>query len=124
MSNQSELRDLSELDQLVEAITVDAHDLEEQITAFHAVFTDEMAAPIWATMVGVSVLVVDVDIRDNGLEMTAHCRHEGDEQEISFTDVVFPPETIAARIHAAYRRLQGLEPFPSSIVSGWRPDWL
>lgn len=117
------MSDLSELDRLVSAITVDAHDLEEQITAFHAVFTNEVEGPTWATIVGVPVLVLDADIRVSGLEMTAHCRHDGDEQEISFTDLVFPPDTVAAWIHAAYRRLQGLKPFPVSNA-GWQPDWL
>lgn len=116
------MSDLTDLDRLVSDITVDAYDVAEQITAFHAVISSEVEEPVWATIVGVPVLVLDADIRDTGLEMTAHCRHDGDEQEICFTDLVFPPDTIAAWIHAAYRRLLGLKPFPASIPAGWRLD--
>lgn len=112
------------LDRLVETITVDAYDVAEQMTAFHSVFNEAAAGPTWATIVGVPVLVLDVDVRDTGTELTAHCRHDGDQQEISLTDLVFPPEAVAAWIHAAYRRCLGLEPFPAAIPVGWQPSWL
>lgn len=118
------MSNLSELYQLISAITVDAYDLQEQITAFHEVFASEVSEPTWATIVGVPVLVLDADIRATGLEMTAHCRHDDDEQEMSFTDLVFPPDTTAAWIHAAYRCFQGLEHFPVSDAPNVRPDWL
>jgi hypothetical protein len=121
---ESAMTDLTELDRLVATFTVDAYDVAEQITAFHAVFTGEVEEPMWATIVGVPVLVLDADVRDTGMELTAHCRREGEEQEISFTDLVFPPDTVAAWIHAAYRRYLGLQPFPAAIPPGWEPDWL
>jgi len=77
----SPMTDLEALDQLVEVITVDCHDVDEQITAFHSVFTNEVTEPTWATIVGVPVLVLDADIRDTGTELTAHCRHNGDQQD-------------------------------------------
>lgn len=118
------MTDLEALDQLVEVITVDCHDVDEQITAFHSAFTNEVTEPTWATIVGVRVLVLDADIRDTGTELTAHCRHNGDQQEISFTDLVFAPDTVAAWIHAAYRRCLGLKPFPAAMPPGWQPSLL
>lgn len=122
------MTDLDVVDRLVEAITVDAYDVAEQMTAFHSVFhsgfTEAVAGPTWATIVGVPVLVLDVEVRDTGTELTAHCRHGREQQEISLTDLVFPPETVAAWIHAAYRRCLGLEPFPAEIPVGWQPSWL
>jgi hypothetical protein len=115
---------LDVLDRLVRMMTVDAYDTYEQITAFHTVFEEEAALPAGATVVGVPVLVTEVDIRSNGTELTAHCRHHDVRQEISLADLVFPPDTTAAWVHAAYRRYLGLEPFPAAIPGGWQPDWL
>ena len=107
------------LDQLVEAITVDSYDVDEQMTAFHAVFTNEVSLPAEATIVGVSVQVLDVDIRASGSELTAHCRHGADHQEPSLADLVFPPQTVGAWIHAAYRRStrSAINPHPSPSPS-------
>jgi hypothetical protein len=66
------MTDLAELGRLVAACTVDAYDLAERITAFHAVFTSEVEEPTRATIVGVPVLVLDADVRDTGMELTAH----------------------------------------------------
>ena len=118
------MTNLAGIDRLVEAITADAYDICEQMTALHAAFTNEVTEPTWATLVGIPILVLDPDIRDTGMEMTVHCRHGNDEQEISFTDHVFPPDTMAAWIHAAYRRCLGLKPFPTAMPLGWEPDWL
>ncbi|MDN5794320.1 MAG: hypothetical protein L0H79_01045 [Intrasporangium sp.] len=118
------MTDLHALDRLVAVMTVDAYDVDEQIMAFHAVFEDEAGLPVSATVVGVPVLVTDVGIRANGIELTAHCRREEVGQEISLTDLVFPPDTQAAWVHAAYRRCLGLAPFPAAIPEAWQPDML
>jgi hypothetical protein len=39
-------------------------------------------------------------------------------------DLFFPPDTVAAWLHAAYRRWLGLDPHPYDMPSGWRPSWL
>lgn len=118
------MTDLDDLDRLVTLMTVDAYDAYEQITAFQTVFEEEAVLPSAAAVVGISVLVTEVDIRANGTELTAHCQHQDVQQEISLTDLVFPPEAKAAWVHAAYRRYLGLEPFPAAIPEGWQPDWL
>ena len=118
------MTDLDVLDRLVQAITVDAYDVAEQMTAFRSVFTEAVTGPTKATIVGVPVLVLEVDIRYTGTELTAHCRHGDYQQEISLTDLVFAPETAAAWIHAAYRRCLALEPLPAAIPVGWQPSWL
>lgn len=115
---------LDALDRLVAVMTVDAYDTYEQITAFYTVFEEEAALPARATVVGFPVLVTEIDIRVDGTQLTAHCQHQDARQEISLTDLAFPPDTTAAWVHAAYRRYLGLEPFPATIPEGWQPDWL
>lgn len=68
--------------------------------------------------------MTDLATLDRLVEVTAHCLHGNTRQEISLTDLVFPPDTRAAWVHAAYRRCLGLEPFPAAIPEGWQPDWL
>jgi hypothetical protein len=38
---------------------------------------------------------------------------------VSLADLAFPPDTVTAWIHAAYRHYLGLQPFPARP----RPDW-
>ncbi|RZT77827.1 hypothetical protein EV382_0992 [Micromonospora violae] len=39
--------------------------------------------------------------------------------EVTLADLAFPPHTVTAWIHAAYRRYLGLTPFPARP----RPEW-
>lgn len=111
-------------DQLGEVIRVDCYNEDEQMTAFHTVLTEEVALPTEAGTVGMSVQVLDFDIREGGSELTARCRRGAAEQELCLVDLVFPPQTVAAWIHAAYRRCLGLRPHPAEIPRGWKPSWL
>lgn len=49
----------------------------------------------------------------------ARCEGPDGAGEISLADLAFPPETVTAWIHAAYRHWLGLRPFPTTP----RPDW-
>lgn len=115
----------SDLDRLVEAITVDCYDEEEQMAAFHSVFSDEVALPTPTALLGIAVEVLGFDLRENGRELVALCRRPGSvEQQVSLADLVFPPDSVVGRLHAAYRRCLGLTPFEASIPPGWKPSWL
>lgn len=114
-----------DLDRLVEAITVDCYDDEEQMTAFHAVFSDEVEFPAPAAVLGIAVEVLGFDVREDGRELVARCRRPGSvSQEVSLVDLVFPPESVGGWLQAAYRRCLGLKPFEATIPPGWKPSWL
>jgi len=46
-------------------------------------------------------------------------RRAGRRREISLADLAFPPQTVTALVHAAYRHWLGFRPFPATP----RPDW-
>ena len=111
-----------ETGRLLEAITVDCDNLAEQVTAFYETFAE--AVPVLATVVGATVRVCAVDIAEHGEELTGRCQRGDVVQDLRFADLVFPPDTSAAWIHAAYRRCLGLAPHPAAVPAGWKPSWL
>ncbi|MGL5810726.1 MAG: hypothetical protein ACRCYQ_12345, partial [Nocardioides sp.] len=54
-----------------------------------------------------------------GEEVIARCRRGDADQDLRLSDVVFPPDTAAAWIHAAYRRCLGIARYPAAIPAGW-----
>lgn len=111
--------DPAQLDQLIESITVDAYGREEQITAFHSAFTDEVSLPVDIELVGVGVQVVAFDIREDDNELTALVRRDGVEQQLGLADQRFEPQSVVGWIHAAYRRCLGLPPHPATKPTDW-----
>ncbi|MFC3896483.1 plasmid pRiA4b ORF-3 family protein [Lentzea rhizosphaerae] len=103
------------LEQVIEMIIVDAYGEDEQLGAFQTVFEDAAEVPIKATVLGHPIEVLEFDYADPLRGVFVKCR----EGEVSLVDVCFPPDTVAAWIHAAYRDFLGLEPFPATP----RPDW-
>lgn len=103
------------LSNVIEMILVDAYGEDEQLGAFRTVFEDEVEVPIKATVLGHQVEVLEFDYAEPLRGLFVKCR----EGEVSLVDVCFPPDTVAAWIHAAYRDFLGLEPFPATP----RPDW-
>jgi hypothetical protein len=113
-----------EVNRLLEVITVDCYNASEQVTAFYEVFTQEVPLPITVTVVGASVRVVGIDIAEHGEELTARCQRGTVGQDLRLADLVFPSDTPAAWIHAAYRRCLGLTAHPAAVPAGWKPPWL
>ena len=105
----------SMLEKVIEMVVVDAYDEDEQLGAFRTVFEDAVEVPIKATVLGHPVEVLEFDYAEPLPGVFVKCR----EGEVSLVDVRFPPDTVAAWIHAAYREFLGLEPFPATP----RPDW-
>lgn len=100
------------------------YNLAEQVTTFWETFTEEVALPTTANVVGTAIEVVGIDIAEDGEQLMAR-RHRGDAvQDLHLADLVFAPDTTAGRIHAAYRRALGLRPHPAAIPPGWKPSWL
>lgn len=107
------------LDELISAILVDCYGEGEELTAFLTIFDDEVHRPAEATVLKTPVTVAGFDYPDGRRELTARCRRAGDAQELALADVAFPDGTVAAWLHAAYRRYLGLKPFPGTAPAGW-----
>jgi len=106
------------LDAVVADIVVDCYGDEEQNTAFLTVFEEECELPVTATLLGSPVTVTRLE-QQWARGLVAVCKGPQGAGEVSFADLVFPPDTLAAWIHAAYRHHLGLPPFPARP----RPDW-
>lgn len=116
----NERPDLSDPDQLIDEITVDAYGEDEQLWAFLQVISDEVAVPCDGFVIGEPVSVVAFDYDGNERRgLTARCRRaDGSEHVVAASEVVFPQKSAGARYIAAYRKWMGLEPFPApSTVS-------
>jgi hypothetical protein len=108
------------LTQLIEEITVDANDTDEQMSGFLQVFQDEVAIPVAATVLGVAIEVTGFDLEgDERRGLVACCRHHETEDVVSLADVHFEASTVAGWLHAAYRTWLCLPPFPAERPSGW-----
>ena len=109
----------SDLDLVVETILMDAYVDEEHYAAFLTVLEDESQLPAAATLLGIPVTVTDFRYTDPARGLVAICQGPQEVGEVSLADLAFPPDTVTAWIHAAYRHYLGLQPFPARP----RPDW-
>jgi hypothetical protein len=107
-----------DLDRVVADIVVDAYGDDEQYGAFLTVFEEECELPAAATLLGSPVTVTGLE-QHWARGLLARCEGPQGAGEVSLADVAFPPDTLAAWIHAAYRHYLGLPPFPARP----RPDW-
>ena len=109
---------VADLDQLIEEITVDAHDHNEQLWAFRQAFEDGIRLPCDGFVIGEPVSVVAFEYDGNERRgLTARCRRgDGSEHVVAVSAVVLPARTSAARYLAAYHKLLGLEPFPREVL--------
>ena len=94
------------------------------MTAFCEAFAEAVPLPTTATVVAATVQVVGIDIAEHGEELTARCQREDLVQDLRLSDLVFPPDTAADWVHAAYRRCLGLRANPAAVPAGWKPSWL
>lgn len=107
------------LDRVITTILVDCYNEYEEQTAFLTVLSEEIRFPAPATLLGVDVTVTALDLVGNRLEVIARCSSEHGSGEVALADLRFPPDTVGAGLHAAYRRYLDLQPFPANP----RPDW-
>lgn len=113
------MKQRSDLDHVVETILVDAYGDDEHYAAFLAVLEEECPVPAVATLLGIPVTVTHFRYTAPTRGLVANCRAPQEVGEVCLADLAFPPETVAAWIHAAYRHYLGLQPFPVRP----RPDW-
>lgn len=108
------------LEQLIDEITVDAYDTDEQLSGFLQVLQDEIAVPAPASVLGIAVEVTGFDLEgDERRGLVTHCRHPSGAGTISLADVRFEPDSVAGWLHAAYRTWLRLPPFPARRPPGW-----
>jgi hypothetical protein len=92
-----------ELDDLIDEITVDAHDEDEQLTGFEAAFEDANL-PCTGTVVGEEVDVLSVSRARNREELIATCQRQGRRYQIALLDLDVNADPATERLIAAYRR--------------------
>lgn len=105
--------DLTDLDKLINEITVDAYGDDEELWAFRQVFEDDVTLPADGFVIGEPVSVAEIDYGGNERRgLTAKCRRQdASEYEVAASDVVFPKGSNGSLLLAAYRRWLGLEPY-------------
>jgi len=99
----AELSD-DELNAMIAEAIVDAHDEEEQLAGFHAVIEDTLAVPFRTTVLGVEVVVTQIELRF-GSGLVAICSRGKHRQAIGILDLPLPsPPPEGAEWISAYRR--------------------
>ncbi|MDQ6745719.1 MAG: calcium-binding protein [Actinomycetota bacterium] len=96
-----------ELDSLIEEITVDSHDEDEQLMGFEAAFDDDANFPCSGTVVGEEVQVLSISRADSRHELIATCQRNGRRYEIALLDINLNADADTSRLIAAYRRWIG-----------------
>jgi len=94
-----------DLDELIDEITVDCYDEDEQLQGFENAFDEHGGLPVSGTVVGERVDIVRIGQGDGRRELIATCRRAGRRYEIALLDVAdikADPQT--TRLVAAYRR--------------------
>jgi hypothetical protein len=97
----------AELDSLIEEITVDCYNEDEQLTAFQTAFENDATFPCSGTIVGEHVNVLSVHGEDNRHELIATCQRNGHRYEIALLDIDVNADPDTTRLIAAYRHWIG-----------------
>jgi hypothetical protein len=107
-----------ELNNVVDEITMDAYNDDEQLLAFRQALEDEVALPAEASLIGDPVEVLTIDYDGNERRgLTARCRRHGSVYTVAAQDLAFPDGSNAAHLIAAYLLWLGVEPYP--YVKKW-----
>jgi hypothetical protein len=95
-----------DLDGLIEEITVDCYNEEEQLIGFENAF-DDATFPCPGTVVGEAVEVRSVAAAERRRELIAICQRGGRRYEVALLDVEIQADAATSRLVAAYRRWIG-----------------
>ena len=107
----TETKQLRELDVLIDDLTVDAYNDEEQLAGFLVGADEALQSGEPAKVVGVEVMVVGLDVGpDARTGLTARVRRDDTTYEVALADLTFDADSQLGRIVAAYRRWQGRTP--------------
>ena len=97
----------AELDRLIDEITVDAYDEDEQLTGFENAFDEDATFPCPGTVVGEEVEVLSVAVGDHRRELIATCKRGGRRYDVALLDVDLRADLATSRLVAAYKRWLG-----------------
>ncbi len=98
----------AELDALIEELTVDAYNDEEQISGLLVGAEEALVRGEHATIAGVPVEVMSVDCGpDARTGLTARVLREGTGHAVALADLTFRADSALGVVVAAYRRWQG-----------------
>ena len=108
-----------ELNDLVDEITVDAYNDDEQLWAFRQVIEDEVTMPTDAFVLGEPVTLIEIDYDGNERRGLTGKLRRGDASVhiVSASDLVFPEGSKGADYMAAYRTWLGIEPYPQVLLT-------
>jgi uncharacterized small protein (DUF1192 family) len=96
-----------DLDNLIDEITVDSHDEDEQLMGFEAAFDEDASFPCNGTVIGEEVEILSVTRGDNRSELIATCQRDGHRYEVALLDIDINADATTSRLIAAYRRWIG-----------------
>jgi hypothetical protein len=93
----------AELQAMAEDATVDCHDESEQVSGFYTMIADNLEVPFGTKVLGMDVLVEDIDLKDDGA-IVAICVRGEFSQAIRLSDLPLPtPPPAGAEWIDAYR---------------------
>ena len=97
----------TDLDALIDDITVDAYDEDEQLMGFENAFDDDANFPCPGTVVGEHVQVTSISRAGNRRELIATCKRNNHYYDIALLDIDLDTDPQTSRLIAAYRRWLG-----------------
>ncbi len=109
---------------LAAQITVGSRDWDDRVSAFLPVFYDEVGLPIDAALLGMPIKVTEYDFFGDGRGLIARCIRGDTDRYLALVDLEFEPGSVAAWIHAAYRKMLGADPLSMTPPADWefQPD--
>jgi hypothetical protein len=105
----------AELDALIDELTVDCYNDEEQLTGLLTGAEEALVIGEVATIAGAEIRIMAVDLpSDMRRGLTAVCEREGERFELSLVDICFGDTSELGRVAGAYRRWLGCSPHPGA----------
>lgn len=103
------------LDEIIDELTVEAHDDDERIWNFQQALQKYMWLPCGGFVIGEPVTVIKFNYDGNQRRaVTSTCRRsDGREYELAATEVLVPADVAGSQYLVAYRQWMGLEPYLS-----------
>jgi hypothetical protein len=96
-----------DLDNLIDEITVDCHDEDEQLVAFENAFDEDASFPCPGTVIGEDIEVLSVSTTNNRRELVATCQRSARRYQVALLDIDLHADPTTSRLIAAYRRWTG-----------------
>lgn len=96
-----------QLDSLIEEITVDCQDEDEQLQGFENAFDEDATLPCPGTIIGEHVEVLHVGQANGRRELIATCQRHGRSYQLALLDIEINADPATSRLLAAYRRWTG-----------------